>query len=221
MRAATWEVHGTGGVTGGRDVTRTAGCHGGDEAGGVGWGGTGHPASATGLGDAGAVVVGVDGCAGRPRGRVEAGAGRTRGEAAVLAERPEPLEAASAGAPAVPATPVTAVSAVATSTTDPTAHDHLIRPDRSTVHSRDQPGQTLGRPTPAMMPRRSWVRGSEGSRRPTLPACGAIRCATRPRMRHVKHGRYHAPYLRRGVRFRATASLMSALNARSLIFSPS
>ena len=123
--------------------------------------------------------------------------------------------------PDVPATPATAATAVATSTTDPTAHDRLIRPDRSTVHSRDPPGQALGRPTPAMMPRRSRVRGSEGSKRPTLPACGAIRCATRPRMRHVKHGRYHAPYLRRGVRFRATASLMSALNARSLIFSPS
>ena len=86
----------------------------------------------------------------------------------MLAERPEPLEAASAGAPDVPATPATAVTAVATSTTDPTAHDRLIRPDRSTVHSRDQPGQTLGRPTPAM-PRRSSVRGSEGSKPPHPP----------------------------------------------------
>ena len=137
----------------------------------------------------------------------------------MLAERPEPLEAASAGAPDVPATPATAVTAVATSTTDPTAHDRLIRPDRSTVHSRDQPGQTLGRLTPGM-PRKSSVRGSEGSK-PPLPAYGAVRRATRPTMRRVKHGRYHALYLWRGVRFSATASLMSALNARSLIFSPS
>src|ERR1700733_12063316 len=175
VRAATWEVHGAGGVTGGRDVTRTAGCHGGGEAGSGGWGGTGHPASATGLVVAGTVVVvGVGGCAGRPRGRVEAGAGRTGGEAAVLAERPEPLEAASAGVPDVPATPATAATTVATSTTDPTAHDRLIRPDGSTVHSRDPPGQALGRPTPPM-PRRSWVRGSERSKRPTLPTYGAIR----------------------------------------------
>src|ERR1700722_3153853 len=91
VRAATWEVHGAGAVTGGRDVTRTAGCHIGGDAGSGGWGGTGHPASATGLGVAGTVVVdSVSGCASRPRGRVEAGAGRTRGEAAEVAAAPAP-----------------------------------------------------------------------------------------------------------------------------------
>jgi hypothetical protein len=46
-----------------------------------------------------------------------------------------------------------------------------------------------------------------------------IKCATRPTMRASTGD--HSCYLRRWVRFRATASLMSALNVRSLIFSPS
>src|ERR1700730_16955594 len=41
VRAATWEVHGAGAVTGGRDVTRTAGCHIGGAAGSGGGGGRG------------------------------------------------------------------------------------------------------------------------------------------------------------------------------------
>ena len=69
----------------------------------------------------------------------------------------------------------------------------------------------------------SKVMGTGGVRDPSAhPPCVWSDQAGHPaEMRRVEHGRYHALYLRRGVRFRATASLMSALNARSLIFSPS
>jgi hypothetical protein len=168
--AATCEVHGAGALTGGRFVTRTAGCHGGGEAGSVGEGGTGHPASGTGLEVAGSVVVvdGVDGCAGRRCGRVEAAADGKRGEASELAARVEPLEAARAGEPEVPATPATAATAVATSTIDATAHERFIRPDKSTVHSRDPADQALGSPAPGDAPKVDGCR-EEGSKCLTDP----------------------------------------------------
>src|SRR6516165_6962485 len=53
--AARCDVHGAGAVTGGREVTRVAGCHGGGGVGSGGCGGTGQPASAAGA-EAGGVV---------------------------------------------------------------------------------------------------------------------------------------------------------------------
>src|SRR5271165_5800292 len=77
VSAAVWEVHAAGAFTGGRDVTRTAGCHGGGEGGSGECGGTGQPASATGpeVVVGAVVVVGAGcapGCVRRLLGRVEA-----------------------------------------------------------------------------------------------------------------------------------------------------
>ena len=61
MTAATCDVHGAGDVTDGRDVTSTAGCHGGGAGGSGGCGGTGQPASATGLDVSGGAGADGDG----------------------------------------------------------------------------------------------------------------------------------------------------------------
>src|SRR5208283_5735383 len=116
VSAATCEVHGAGAFTGGRDVTRTAGCHGGGEGGSGGCGGTGQPTSATWPEVVGTVVVVgagcAAGCARRPLGRGEASADRRWREGAEMATRPEPLEALGGVEPDIAARGATAATAM-------------------------------------------------------------------------------------------------------------
>jgi len=144
VSAATCEVHGAGAFTGGRDVTRTAGCQGGGEGGSGGCGGTGQPASATRPEVVGTVAVvgagGAVGCARRPLGRGEASAGCRRREGAEMATRPEPFEALGRVEPDAGAGVATAATAMPTSTTDKATHERVIRPDKSTVHCRGPEG---------------------------------------------------------------------------------
>lgn len=162
-------------MTGGRDVTRTAGCHGGGEGGSGGCGGTGHPASATGLEVVGTVVVVGAGCvaecARRRLGRGEASAGPTRREGAEIATRPQPLEALGGVEPDVAASVATAATAVLPSTTDTAAHERFIRPDKSTLHCRGPPDHALGSSAPPM-PRRSVAHGRESDQTASNPADG-------------------------------------------------
>jgi len=136
------EVRGAGAVTGGSEVARTAGCHGGGEGGSGGCGGTGQPASATGPEVVGIVVVvgagRAAGCDRRPLGRCDASAGRSGCAGAEMAARPEPLEALGCMEADVAVSVARAATAVPPSTIDRAAHERFIR-EKSTVHCRGPP----------------------------------------------------------------------------------
>ena len=148
--AVTSEVHGAGTSTGGRVVTRFAGCHGGGEGEAGGCGGTGQPASATWPDPVGAVVVvaagGGAGRAGRPRGRVAASSGRRSREDAKTATRPEPVETPEGFEPDVATSVAIAATALKPSTTAPVTHERFLRPDKSTFHCRGPSDQAHGGP---------------------------------------------------------------------------
>ena len=133
----------------GREVTSTAGCHGGDEGGEAGCGGTGQPARATWPDELGTVVVvgcgRATGCAGLCLDRGEASTGRSGSEGAEVVTGPEPVEAA-AGVDVEPRV-VTAAMAVTPSATDSAAQERVTRPDESTVHCRGPSVPALGSST--------------------------------------------------------------------------
>ncbi|HSZ35446.1 MAG TPA: hypothetical protein VK773_00020 [Acidimicrobiales bacterium] len=146
--AARFEVHGAGAVTGGSDVTRVAGCHGGGEGGRGGCGGTGHPARATGA-ELVAVDVVVDVVAGarerggRPDGRV-VGSGPCLGAGAppVWLE----LSGVAGGGESDPevAANVATDATTARSTIAAAGHQRFSPGDKGTSHSGECPHRTLG-----------------------------------------------------------------------------
>ena len=160
VMAATCEVHGAGAFTGGRDVTRTAGVP--RRRWGREWRMRGHRAPGQQRRGWGSPVVSSVwvGAPSARRGRVEAGAGRTRDEAT----EPEPRDAERRGGPDVPAIVATAATAMATSPTEARTHTRFAR-TQSTVHCRNPAGQALGTPAAAVSSRRGSPAPSSSARR--------------------------------------------------------
>ena len=165
-----------GALTGGREVTRTAGCHGGGDGGSGACGGTGQPASATGAEVVGTVtVVGVGRgvrCARCAAFRGDAVVGRASREGAERATRPEPFGALGAAGPDEAASAATAATTVLASTAAAVARERLIRSDEGTVHCRGPPGRMRGGP------------GGGSSEVPDRPRDQAIRA---PLFRGARH----------------------------------